>query len=152
VLIRAATWGSGFTSYSNRQPDPTVTAAAAMAPRLYAAAGLGPGDIDVAELYDCFTYSVLVQLEDYGFCEKGEGGPFAASGATARGGEIPVNTHGGFLSEGYVHGLNHVCEAVSQLRGAAGARQVVGAEVALSTAQPGYVAGSTSALILRSGG
>ena len=149
VLISAATWGSGFTLYSNRQPDPTVTAAAAMAPRLYAAAGVGPGDIDVAELYDCFTYSVLVQLEDYGFCEKGEGGPFAASGATARGGRIPVNTHGGFLSEGYVHGLNHVCEAVSQLRGDAGARQVTGAEVALSTAQPGYVAGSTSALILR---
>jgi acetyl-CoA acetyltransferase len=119
-----------------------------MAPRLFEMAGVRPADIDVAELYDCFTYSVVVQLEDYGFCKKGEGGPFAASGALARGGALPVNTHGGFLSEGYVHGLNHVCEAVSQLRGEAGARQVAGAEVALSTAQPGYVSGNTSALIL----
>jgi len=151
VLIRAASWGSGFTLYSNQQPDPTTTAAAAMAKRLWSQAGLGPGDVDVAELYDCFTYTVLVQLEDYGFCKKGEGGPFAASGATRLGGSLPVNTHGGFLCEGYVHGLNHVCEAVSQLRGDAGARQVEGAEVALSTSQPGYVSGNTSALVLRRG-
>ena len=103
----------------------------------------------MAELYDCFTYSVLVQLEDYGFCAKGEAGAFIESGATALGGTIPVNTHGGFLSEGYVHGLNHVYEAVSQLRGHAGERQVPGAEIALSTSQPGYVSGSTSALLLQ---
>jgi len=151
VLIRAATWGGGFTLYSNEQPDPTTTAAAAMAKRLWSQAGLGPADVDVAELYDCFTYTVLVQLEDYGFCKKGEGGPYAASGATRLGGSLPVNTHGGFLCEGYVHGLNHVCEAVSQLRGDAGARQVEGAEVALSTSQPGYVSGTTSALVLRRG-
>jgi acetyl-CoA acetyltransferase len=149
VLIRGAAWGSGQTLYSNEQPDPTRTAAADMAPRLYAMAGIGPSDVDVAELYDCFTYSVLVQLEDYGFCAKGDAGPFVASGATALSGTIPVNTHGGFLSEGYVHGLNHVTEAVSQLRHDAGRRQVPGAEVALSTAQPGYVSGSTSALVLR---
>jgi acetyl-CoA acetyltransferase len=151
VLIRAAAWGSGRTLYSNGQPDATVTAAADMAPRLWALAGVGPGEIDLAELYDCFSYTVLVQLEDYGFCRKGEGGPFVASGATRAGGRLPVNTHGGFLSEGYVHGLNHVCEAVSQLRGEAGARQVEGAELALSTAQPGYVSGNTSALVLRRG-
>lgn len=148
VLVSGATWGAGQTLYSN-QNDPTESGAARMAPRLYAMAGVGPGDIDVAQLYDCFTWSVIVQLEDYGFCPKGEGGPFAASGALARDGALPVNTHGGFLSEGYVHGLNHVCEAVSQLRGDAGPRQVAGAEVALSTAQPGYVAGNTSALVLR---
>jgi acetyl-CoA acetyltransferase len=151
VLIRGAAWGGGQTLYSNEIFDTTRTSAADMAPRLYAMAGVGPADFDLAELYDCFTYSVLVQLEDYGFCAKGEGGPFVASGATARGGRIPVNTHGGFLSEGYVHGLNHVAEAVSQLRHEAGARQVPNAEVALSTAQPGYVAGSTAALVLRRG-
>ena len=146
VLIRGASWGSGQTLYSNQQPDPTRTAAADMAPRLYEMAGVGPSDFDLLELYDCFTYSVLVQLEDYGFCKKGESGPFAESGALALSGSLPVNTHGGFLSEGYVHGLNHVTEAVSQLRHHAGERQISGAELALTTAQPGDVSGSTSAL------
>jgi len=149
VLISGAAWGSGQTLYSNQQPDTTRTAAADLAPRLFEMAGVGPNDVDVAQLYDCFTYSVLVQLEDYGFCAKGEGGPFLESGATALGGSIPVNTHGGFLSEGYVHGLNHVYECVSQLRGEAGARQVDGAKVGLSTAQPGYISGNASALVLR---
>ncbi|MFI6539711.1 thiolase C-terminal domain-containing protein [Nonomuraea sp. NPDC050547] len=143
VLISAAAWGGGQSFLSGA--DPTVSAAAALAPRLYGQAGLTPADIDLAQLYDCFTYSVLVQLEDYGFCAKGDGGPFAASGEGP-----PVNTHGGFLSEGYVHGINHIAEAVSQLRGEAGDRQVAGARVALSTSQPGYILPATSALILRS--
>jgi acetyl-CoA acetyltransferase len=151
VLISAAAWGGGRTLYSTGQPDATRSAAQSLARRLYSMAGVGPGDLDLAELYDCFTWSVLVQLEDYGFCEKGESGPFAASGAIGRGGRIPVNTHGGFLCEGYVHGLNHVTEAVSQLRHAAGPRQVPGAQLALSTAQPGYVSGISSALILQRG-
>jgi acetyl-CoA acetyltransferase len=149
VLISAAAWGGGDSFLSGSGTDFTVSEAARVAPRLYAMAGVGPGDIDVAEIYDCFTYSVLVQLEDYGFCAKGEGGPYVESGATARDGALPVNTHGGFLSEGYVHGINHIAEAVAQLRGTAGGRQVPGAEVALSTAQPGYVLAGTSALILR---
>ncbi|MFI6325989.1 thiolase C-terminal domain-containing protein [Nonomuraea sp. NPDC050556] len=149
VLISGAAWGGGMSFLST--DDPTVSAAATLAPRLYGQAGVGPGDIDVAQIYDCFTYSVLVQLEDYGFCAKGEAGPYVASGATALDGELPVNTHGGFLSEGYVHGVNHIAEAVSQLRGDAGDRQVPGAEVALSTAQPGYILPATSALILRRG-
>lgn len=151
VLVRAAAWGGGNTLFSGEGSDLTETGARRLAPRLFSMAGLGPNEVDVAMLYDCFTYTVVVQLEDYGFCAKGEGGAFAASGALARDGALPVNTHGGFLSEGYVHGLNHVFEAVSQLRGDAGARQVAGAEVALSTAQPGYVAGCTSALVLRRG-
>lgn len=150
VLISGATWGSGQTLYSNGQDDTTRSAAADMAPRLYEMAGVSPSEIDVAQLYDCFTYSVLVQLEDYGFCKKGEAGAFVESGATARDGSIPVNTHGGFLSEGYVHGLNHVYESVLQLRGEAGVRQVENARVGLSTAQPGYISGNASALILRS--
>jgi acetyl-CoA acetyltransferase len=149
VLISGAVWGGGDSFFSGQGGDFTVSEAARIAPRLYAMAGVGPEDIDVAELYDCFTYSVLVQLEDYGFCAKGEGGSYAASGATRLDGPLPVNTHGGFLSEGYVHGINHVAEAVAQLRGTAGDRQVSGAEVALSTAQPGYVLAGTSALILR---
>jgi acetyl-CoA acetyltransferase len=151
VWISAAAWGGGRTLYSAGEPDATQSAARHVSRRLYAMAGVGPSEFDFAELYDCFTWSVLVQLEDYGFCAKGEGGPFAASGAIARGGAIPVNTHGGFLCEGYVHGLNHVTEAVQQLRHEAGARQVPGAELALSSAQPGYVSGVSSALILQRG-
>jgi acetyl-CoA acetyltransferase len=149
VLISGATYGSGHTWYSNRRSDWTTTAAAAMSARLYAMAGVGPDDVDVAQLYDAFTPLVLLQLEDYGFCAKGEAAAMVADGVTALGGRLPVNTHGGHLSEGYVHGLNHAVEAVTQLRWAGGDRQVAAAEVALSTGQPGYVAGSSSAVILR---
>ena len=88
-----------------------------MAQRLYAKAGVTPQDVDVAQLYDHFTGCVLMQLEDYGFCERGEGGPFIESGALAwEGGSLPTNTHGGSLSEAYIHGLNHVVEGVRSLR------------------------------------
>jgi acetyl-CoA acetyltransferase len=149
VLISGVAFGGGHTLYSNHRGDLTVTAAADMAPRLYRMAGFGPQEIDVLELYDAFTPLVLLQLEDYGFCKKGEAAGLVAEGTTAIGGALPVNTHGGHLSEGYAHGLNHVAEAVAQLRGQGGPRQVAGAEVALTTGQPGYVAGSTSALLLR---
>lgn len=104
-----------------------------LAPKLYKEAGLGPNDIDVAEIYDCFTHTVLMGLEGLGFCPKGEGGPFAASGAIGLHGSIPVNTHGGMLSEAYIHGVNVIVEAVEQLRGEGGARQVPKAEVAIVT-------------------
>jgi acetyl-CoA acetyltransferase len=149
VLISGAAWGIGHTMLSNGWPDQTQSAVIHTAPRLYRMAGLRPQDVDIAMLYDCFTYSVLVQVEDFGFCDKGDGGPFIASGATAEGGSIPVNTHGGFLSEAYVHGLNHFCEAVQQLRHQCGDRQVPGAQVALSTGQPGLVGGESSAVLLR---
>ena len=126
MLIAGAASGGGHTLFSNRRGDLATTAAADVAPRLYATAGIGPDEIDVLELYDAFTPLVLLQLEDYGFCKKGEAGPLVASGATGFGGRLPVNTHGGHLSEGYVHGLNHAAEAVSQLRGDAGERQVAG--------------------------
>ncbi|MEU6422903.1 thiolase C-terminal domain-containing protein [Streptomyces spiralis] len=149
VLIASAATGGGHSFFSNGYTDLSTSAARAMAPRLFGAAGLGPQDVSVAELYDAFTPLVLMQLEDYGFCKPGEAAGLVASGATALGGELPVNTHGGHLSEGYVHGLNHAVEAVLQLRGQAGARQVQDADVALVTGQPGYVSGVTSALILR---
>jgi acetyl-CoA acetyltransferase len=103
------------------------------APRAFAAAGLTPGDVDVALIYDCFTFEVIQQLEEAGFCGRGEGGPFVLDGNIAAFGSLPVNPHGGLLSEGHIGGMNHVVEAVRQLRGACGPRQVVDAEVAVVT-------------------
>ena len=148
VLLRAVTWGGGTSSYSGGA-ELLPSSASRMAPRLWQQAGMRPSDIDVANIYDCFTSAVLQQLEDYGFCGAGEAGAFVRSGATAIGGALPVNPHGGFLSEGYGHGMNHVIEAVEQLRGVSGQRQVRDAEVALCTGAPGYAAGATSAMILR---
>ena len=92
-----------------------------VAKRLYERAGVGPSDIDVALIYDHFTPMVIMQLKDYGFCGKGEGGAFVESGAIRYdGGSLPVNTHGGQLSEAYIIGMTHVMEAVEQLRGDGG--------------------------------
>ena len=117
-----------------RWPDHSHNYAKYIADDLWRSAGMGPADIDVAEIYDCFTYSVIMQLEGLGFCKDGEGGEFVRGGRSARTGELPMNTHGGLLSEGYIHGLNHVVEAVQQLRGQAGPRQIAGAETCLTTA------------------
>ncbi|MBI2198774.1 MAG: thiolase [Candidatus Rokubacteria bacterium] len=112
----------------------TTTGAAISSRRAYAMAGVGPGDIDVAGIYDCFTGTVIMMLEDLGFCKKGEGGPFVEAGQITHGGRIPINTHGGMLS--YAHpglpgGFFHIVEMVRQLRGEAGERQVAGAELTL---------------------
>lgn len=118
---------------------------AGVAQRLWAQAGLGPSDVDVAEIYDHFSGLVLLTLEDFGFCERGQGGPFVASGALAwPHGALPTNTHGGSLSEAYIHGLNHVVEGVRQLRGESTC-QVDGAEVCVVTSAAGV---PTSALLL----
>jgi len=117
-----------------RWPDHSHNYAKYIADDLWRSAGMGPADIDVAQIYDCFTYSVIMQLEGLGFCKEGEGGEFVRGGRIARTGELPMNTHGGLLSEGYIHGLNHVVEAVQQLRGQAGPRQIAGAETCLTTA------------------
>ncbi|WP_250279589.1 lipid-transfer protein [Frankia sp. Cppng1_Ct_nod] len=109
--------------------------ARSVARTLYRRAGLGPDDIDVAQIYDCFTITVLLQLEDWGFCEKGEAGPFVATGGIDLGGRIPINTGGGHLSEGYIHGMNHILEGVRQIRGES-TSQVPGAEVCLVTSTP----------------
>jgi acetyl-CoA acetyltransferase len=96
----------------------------AAAPAAFEMAGLGPDNMDAAMIYDCFTFEVIHQLEAAGFCAPGEGGPFVASGAIGASGRLPVNTHGGLLAEGHLGGLNHVIEAVVQLRGEAGQRQL----------------------------
>ena len=149
VLVHGAAWGGGITIVNNGHTDITDSPAKPIAERLYAAAGLGPGDIELAELYDCFTYNVLSQIEGYGFAEPGSVPDLLREGAFDRStGRLPLNTHGGLLSEGYIHGMNHVYEAVKQIRGEAGSRQVDRHDVALVTGQLGYVSGYSSAAVL----
>ena len=126
-------------------PDLSESYFPVLADRLYTLTGLSVADIDVALLYDAFTFEVIQQVEDFGFCPKGEGGPFVASGAIALDGTIPVNPHGGLLSEAYVHGFNHVVEAVQQLRNEGAERQVSNVDVALVT---GFAYSSGSAMLL----
>ena len=133
----------GFGSFNNltgwfADENMVRTAAIQSGEAAYRMAGLGPSDIGTAQLYDCFTYMVLVQLEDYGFCKKGEGGPFVQSGALRFGGVLPTNTSGGQLSEAHVEGMLQIVEAVRQVRGDYGAdRQVKDAAVALVSGHGG---------------
>ena len=132
-----ATWHRNISTL----PDITVTAASEAAPRAYAQAGISPADIDVVELYDAFTINTILFLEDFGFCAKGEGGAFVADGAIAPGGRLPVNTNGGGLSCVHpgMYGLFTMVEAVTQLRGTAGERQVKDARIALSHGNGGVL-------------
>jgi acetyl-CoA acetyltransferase len=130
-------------------PDLTQTAAIDSGRRAFEMAGLAPRDIDVVELYDAFTINTLLFLEDLGFCKKGEGGAFVVSGAIAPGGALPVNTNGGGLSCVHpgMYGMFTLLEAVQQLRGEAGARQVAGAELALCHGNGGVLSSQVSNIL-----
>jgi acetyl-CoA acetyltransferase len=132
-------------SYLAQHEDYLSTPAQVTGPRALGMAGVGPEDVDFAEIYDCFTISCLLQAEDLGFAPKGAGATLFADGHAAPGGSLPINTHGGLLSHAYVLGINHVVEAVAQLRGGCGDRQVPGAEVGLVS---GYAAWEHASLVL----
>jgi acetyl-CoA acetyltransferase len=102
-------------------------------------AGVTAGDVDVCQIYDCYTYTVIVTLEDYGFCRKGEGGAFASSGALAPGGHLPTNTGGGQLSGYYAWGMTPLSEAIIQARGHGGDRQAERHEVVLVSGNGGLL-------------
>jgi len=135
-------------SISN-MPDLTVTGAAASGQAAYQMAKLGPADVDVLELYDAFTINTILFLEDLGFCKKGEGGAFVSDGRIAPKGSVPVNTNGGGLS--YCHpgmyGLFLLIEAVRQLRGECGARQVKDCEVAIAHGNGGVLSSQATVIL-----
>ena len=139
-------WGRAFFWLNQRDEIFTSAGSQPVARRIYEQAGIAPKDVDVALIYDHFSPLVIMQLEDYGFCKHGEGGPFVESGAIRPGGAIPVNPHGGHLSEAYVIGMTQIREAVEQLRGVAH-NQVPDAQFALVTGGPAPV--PMSAAILR---
>jgi acetyl-CoA acetyltransferase len=130
-------------------PDLTVSGAKASGKAAYQMAKIGPSDIDVVELYDAFTLNTILFLEDLGFCAKGEGGPFVSDGRIAPKGALPVNTNGGGLS--YCHpgmyGLFLLIEAVRQLRGECGARQVAGCDVALAHGNGGVLSSQATVIL-----
>lgn len=126
-ILHVAEYGPpSVVDISNREPFLGIGLKQA-ADEVWNRTGLGPSDMDAAMIYDCFTFEVLHQLEDAGFAPHGRGRDLVRDGQIRLGGRLPVNTHGGLLSEGHMAGLNHVVEAVRQLRGEAGRRQVAGA-------------------------
>jgi acetyl-CoA acetyltransferase len=146
--VRIAGMGQAFTAQKLEHPDwwygPHQRVAVK---RAYAMAGIGPGDVQVAQLYDNFTISVVLWAEHCGFCAVGEGGAFVEASRIGPGGSLPVNTHGGHLSGAHPEGWLTLVEGIRQVRGDAGTRQVPGAEVCLVTGR-GMLLNCASALVL----
>lgn len=153
VPVHVRGWGEAQTHLSiASMPDLTIVPASSSGRDAFQMAGIGPGDVDVAELYDSFTITVLLTLEALGFCGAGEGGKFVANGRIAPGGEFPLNTSGGGLS--YAHpgmfGIFLLIEAVRQLRGEAGQRQVPDAHVALVNGSGGVLSSASTCILATS--
>jgi acetyl-CoA acetyltransferase len=126
--------------YLRRNPDfGLVSGAATAGPAALAMAGRDVSDVDVAELYDCYTFTVLLTLEDYGFCPKGEGGPYVASGVLGPTGKLPLNTGGGQLSSYYMWGMTPLSEAIIQARGGGGERQAAAHDIVLVSGNGGVL-------------
>ena len=149
ATVQGAPKGYSFGSFTNANISDDIYATGGteqMANRLWQKADMKPADIDVAQIYDHFTGSVLMQLEDFGFCKRGEGGDFIDSGAlSVKGGSLPTNTSGGSLSEAYMHGLNHVLEGARSLWGES-CNPVKDAKACLVTSAAGV---PSSAILLR---
>jgi acetyl-CoA acetyltransferase len=144
----------GMTHWNiSQMEDFTTSAAAVCAPEAFARAGLTPDDVDTIQFYDSFTITVMVLLEDAGFCKKGEGGPFVAEGHLRRGGRLPLNTDGGGLSSCHpgMRGIFLLVESVRQLRGDAGEAQVPDCEVALAIGSGGWLSAIGAVLLGRGG-
>ena len=132
-----------------QMPDLTTSAAKFSGQRAFEQAGITPADVDVVELYDAFSINTIMFLEDLGFCKKGEGGDFVASGVIGPGGSLPVNTNGGGLACVHpgMYGLFTVVEAYRQLTGSAGERQVNGAEIAVAHGNGGFLSSQVTAVL-----
>jgi acetyl-CoA acetyltransferase len=140
-------WGMG-QGHPGGDPAENLVSGAPLASRTaFAMAGIAPSDVQVCELYDCYTFTALVTLEDYGFCAKGESGPFVAAGHTAPGGTLPVNTGGGQLSSSYMWGMTPIAEGIVQARGEGGERQVPRRDVVLVSGNGGLLSTHTTLVL-----
>lgn len=135
IYVKAATQASGTLALHNRRDITTIDSSVNASRKAYKMAGVGPKDIDVAEVHDCFSINGILAIEDLGFVEKGKGGPAVEDGMTEMDGEIPVNPSGGLKARGHplgATGIAQAAEIVKQLRGEAGKRQVNGAEIGMT--------------------
>ena len=154
---RPPVWLLGAAEYAthmmlSQAPDITTSPIAVTGPKAFQTAGVSPEDVDLVSVYDCYTITVLITLEDAGFCPKGGGGPFVAEHDLTYRGDLPLNTHGGQLSfgqPGLAGGASHVTEAVRQLQGRAGSRQVPNCELAFVNGNGGVMSEQASLVLGR---